>query len=92
MKRTRLGWLLAALCLTIFAPAASACINDGGLVPTEREFKSRYLDQQPPPPQNPGGYPSKRLLVYGLSGGGTVMLAGALTVTLWRRRREGAGG
>jgi hypothetical protein len=85
MKRTRFAWLLAGLCLTILVPAASACINDSDLVPSEREFKSRYEQPQPPQPEPSPGY---RPLVWGLSGGGVALLAGALTVTVWRRRRS----
>jgi len=89
MRRKRFGWLLAALCLLGLAPAATACINDGELVPTEREFRSRYQDQQPPPPPSTEDNRFRKgPLVYGLWGGGAVMLAGALTLTVWRRRRS----
>jgi hypothetical protein len=79
MKRLCLALFLAAA----LAPAAPACANDREIVRSEQEFKSRYLDQQPPPPSSA---PSPGLRTYSLFVTGAVLLLGAFVVSRPDRR------
>jgi LPXTG-motif cell wall-anchored protein len=73
--------LLVAFCLAALAPAATACINDGSLINSESEFRSRYPDQAPVKKTGPERSP------YTLPLTGAVLLLGAFVVT-WRGRRR----
>lgn len=81
--------LAAAVILAVFAPAASACINDREVVATEKEFKSSYIDQQVPAPapeynKEPEPAPDNKLWVLGGSGLGIALLGGALVLGYMR--------
>ncbi len=79
--------LLTALCLTVFATAASACLNDRESSKSEKEFKSRYNDPPAAKPADPSPSPTDRFFVYGGTGLGAALLVGGLTVTFLPRRR-----
>jgi hypothetical protein len=77
----------AWLCLGLFAPAATACINDRESEKAEKEFKSRYIDQQKPD-TTPTTTPENRLLTVSATAVGAVLLIGAVTITVLPRRRQ----
>ncbi len=79
--------MAAAVILAVFAPAASACINDREVIATEKEFKSSYIDQQvpaPAPEYNKEPEPDNKLWVLGGSGLGIALLGGALVLGCMR--------
>jgi hypothetical protein len=76
--------LLVCLALALFAAGpVAACINDSELPSHEREFRSQYRSTSPyvPPVQTPSGKVPLMFL------GGGVLLTGALTATVIRRRK-----
>jgi hypothetical protein len=82
---------VACLVLAVAAGPVAACINDAELPNSEREFRSQYRDPAATPKPSPtaspepAGQPSVRLLV----GGGAVLAAAALALTLTSRRAKG---
>jgi hypothetical protein len=76
--------LLACLALVFVASPTFACLNDAELPRSEREFRSQYKRQTTPPvpaaePTYPGGTPL-------LFGGGSLLLIGAVGLTMTGRR------
>ncbi len=75
--------------MAVFVPGLAACINDRESDKAEKEFKSRYIDQQTPKngvpatPSRPANWTGS---VSAASIGG-VLLIGAVAVTLLPRRR-----
>jgi hypothetical protein len=89
MSRYCLRLLAAWLCLGVLAPAASACINDRESDKAEKEFKSRYIDQQTPTGTTPTSpAPENRVLTVSATAVGAVLLIGAVTITVLPRRRQ----
>ncbi len=80
--------LLSCLALAAFVSPAAACINDRELPSHEREFRSQYNRQTPPPTpaSSDSTYPSGFPL---LIGSGSLLLIGAVSVaTTGRRARK----
>jgi len=48
MTRRLFGGIAALFCVGLLVPSAAACINDRESIKSEKEFKSRYIEQQPP--------------------------------------------
>ncbi len=90
MSRRFLRLLGVCLSLGLFVQVAAACINDRESDKAEKEFKSRYLDQQAPSgtsPASPSSPPENRLLTVGATSVGAVLLIGAVTITVLPRRK-----
>jgi hypothetical protein len=69
---------LACLALIVLTSPAAACLNDAELPIHEREFRSQYNRQIPPPaPAAEPAYPDGSSL---LLGGGSLLLIGAVGV------------
>ncbi len=80
----------ALILLGFLASAATACINDRESDKAEKEFKSRYIDQQVPKNTAPETSPTpteNRLLTVGATSVGAMLLIGAVTVTVLPRRK-----
>jgi hypothetical protein len=81
----------ACVCVLYAASSAAACINDRESDKAEKEFKSRYIEQQAPgssPTSSPSNHEENRLVSVGATVVGASLLVGAVTITVLPRRRN----
>jgi hypothetical protein len=83
--------LAAAWLLFLLSGGASACLNDRESEQGEREFKSSYVDRPSTPPVAPAESPPQiqSQMYYLMAGGGVVLLACAVLLTVWRPWQSG---
>ena len=79
-------YLISALASILLAQAAQACLWDREVVPAEKEFKSRYIEKEPPPAVSPESEPSTPLNLLAYGGGGIALLVGAFVVGMSRSK------
>lgn len=77
--------LIASLTVALAAAPAAACLNDSELPSHEREFRSQYRGDSPPPPSRSSG---EVVLHTALYSSGAILVACAVGLALTRRRSE----
>ena len=74
-------FLISLACLLAVAGGASACLNDSELPGHEREFRSSYKRQAPPPsPSDSQWLPSERVPLVLLGAGGVFALGAGVVI------------
>jgi hypothetical protein len=90
MRRCLLATIAASAVLLAWHSVAQACLHDSEVPKSEREFKSAYLESSGAEPASLPEYQEAatkdRWLTFGATALGSVLLAGALAMSLTKSR------